>query len=263
MGKTKWLPGMATRVCGSCKTEKPIADYFKRKGIPKSQCRICERKYDYCKKQWYERNKEKHAAKNKEKYEKNKHQVLAQMKEYRLQNLEKLRAKAIKYAESHKAEISAYHKKHYLANADRLKAYQKMHKEMNPEYMLSYRQDPRNKERCKALYRESYQKNPIPFILRARSRDTKLKSLPGTFSKNQWDTLTNFFDNTCPCCALPTDKFFVDHIIPISWEGTSNWISNIQPLCNSCNSKKSNKNSNDYRPEHVRAWVESEMSVLV
>jgi 5-methylcytosine-specific restriction endonuclease McrA len=46
-------------------------------------------------------------------------------------------------------------------------------------------------------------------------------------------------NNICPCCGnyTETGDFSVDHIVPLSLGGT-NYISNIQPLCVSCNVKK-------------------------
>ena len=40
----------------------------------------------------------------------------------------------------------------------------------------------------------------------------------------------------CPCCGKKK-KLTEDHIIPIKKNGTD-YINNIQPLCQSCNSKK-------------------------
>lgn len=51
-------------------------------------------------------------------------------------------------------------------------------------------------------------------------------------------------DKCCLKCERK-DKLTIDHIIPISKNG-SNHISNLQTLCEKCNSKKSN-NIIDYR----------------
>lgn len=71
-------------------------------------------------------------------------------------------------------------------------------------------------------------------IKRARKRNAE-----GQFTEEEWINLKREYGNRCPSCNLsePGVKLTVDHVIPLSQGGT-NWISNIQPLCRSCNSKK-------------------------
>ena len=77
-----------------------------------------------------------------------------------------------------------------------------------------------------------------------RKRAERLKAAreKGTHTKEQWATLLDEFNHCCVCCGsdIQVQK---DHIIPI-YQGGSDGIDNLQPLCRKCNCAKGPDSTN-------------------
>jgi len=89
----------------------------------------------------------------------------------------------------------------------------------------------------KQVYHQNYSKNHPENIAHLKARRyARERNAAGSHTLVEWIGLKRSADNKCVHCKLekPLTK---DHIIPLS-EGGTDYISNIQPLCRNCNSKK-------------------------
>ena len=151
----------------------------------------------------------------------------------------KLRAdiKRLKFCSS-TCQVLFWHETH----KDRLKIITKKSRSKRSnkiqEYNLKYYYS--HKERQLENQRTRYHRDPSIEIQRVINRRIRLKSL-GFHSLDEWNNLKLKHNFKCLHCKRqePEIKLTRDHIVPIS-RGGSNYISNIQPLSRSCNSRKFN-----------------------
>lgn len=110
------------------------------------------------------------------------------------------------------------------------------------EKQRAYRKLPYVKEKAKIYSRLARQRRPEVFNTIGANRRARVRNAKGNFTHQQWELKKKYYGNKCRICGiLERDTQMVrDHIIPLSRGGT-NFIANLQPLCQHCNSVKYNK----------------------
>ncbi len=157
----------------------------------------------------------------------------------------------------------AYDRKYYRANKERLdpinRAYALAHKEEMRAYKQKYAETHPYGDHRRAYFRNRYQEKHEEIRTYQRQRQKQTPEIgarrtmryyarkcgaEGTHTAADWKALRVWFGNQCLCCGA-TKKLEADHVVPLD-SGGSDDISNIQPLCRSCNAIKHTQTI-DYR----------------
>lgn len=165
-------------------------------------------------------------------------------KEYRKANSEKIKFNKklhyIKNAEKIRAKV----KKWRLENAEKAKKtgqiYYKKNKEaIDRKNKLYIQEHPETAKKSIRIFRKRHPEKAKEDKRKRRNRELNAE---GFHTNEQWENLKKRYKYTCLCCKKqePEIKLTEDHIIPLS-RGGSDYIKNIQPLCQSCNSRKHTK----------------------
>lgn len=137
------------------------------------------------------------------------------------------------------------------------KKWMKKQRKLNTPYAQRQREAKRenyykNIEKIKSKNKIWRDNNTDKILENNRKRMLLKKGVIGTHTKKEWDSIKEKFDFNCVQCNINEKqliekwngtnfgKLTKDHIIPISKGGTD-YISNIQPLCISCNAQKRDK----------------------
>jgi len=170
-------------------------------------------------KKCHEKHAEKRRMANKVWRQNNPEKVRERRKEYAEKNPEKVAAGKLRHYEKHKERILADSKKRRLDNIDHYKALSKIWRE-------------NNKEAVRTLN---------------RNRKLRLKMVEGKHSASDISNILKLQKNKCAACAvvISGSNYHVDHIQPIALGG-SNWPSNLQILCPTCNMSKGAKKPEDF-----------------
>lgn len=165
----------------------------------------------------------------------------ARMKSY-YKNREKEIAKQIEYQKKNPKKYLEIVKRWQKNNPERTKEIQKKSYEKNKVKRIEASKEWSKKNRKKAnLYHKKNRYRWIELVRHHnRLRKDKERGAIGKHTLREWQELCKKYNFLCVHCGRENIKLTRDHIIPIT-KGGSNDISNIQPLCGSCNSKKGNR----------------------
>jgi 5-methylcytosine-specific restriction endonuclease McrA len=130
-----------------------------------------------------------------------------------------------KYHEEHKARIAEYKKAWTGANGARSTAYKRANYEQNLEEVIA-----RSTE-----WAESSLEKVRQFKANNRRKRRAAKNAGrGSFTAKEFEELCERYGNKCLSCGSMGVVLEADHVVPLT-RGGSDDISNIQPLCGTCN----------------------------
>lgn len=206
----------STKPCTSCGILKLLAEFSKKKGQPQPWCKICTAAYQ---RKWREEHPGKKAehnrrwrAKNPEKYKEGYTRDAANPRKQEQKRVhyrtERAQQKKREWNERNQEKIKAQKRQRYLENSEDIKARSAAWRKANPE------------KRADA----------------ERRRQAAKAGFDGCFTRAEWQALCRACGYRCLACGEKR-TLTVDHVVPLS-KGGPHDISNIQPLCRSCNSRK-------------------------
>jgi 5-methylcytosine-specific restriction endonuclease McrA len=226
------------KICTYCKNWRPLALFYKlansRDGY-RPDCRPCISKRQ---KQRYEQKREQISAQQKEYYQRNREKIINRVGRYQREHLQDRRKYIHKYQRDNARRLLDYRRKRWFDNLEESRRKERDYRRNNEKsraYVRAYERQWRRKNRDKV--RAAWHRR------RARHR-----SAGKSFTAKEWIALKEYYNHTCLACGRkePEIKLTPDHVIPLGPPGTGE-ISNIQPLCISCNSAKGAQMV-DYRP---------------
>lgn len=133
------------------------------------------------------------------------------------------------YTLRHPEKAKEARRKWVLKNRERLNEYQEKWRQAHPSYM----------KLADAKYRKAHL---LERRVKEAQKTRRRRKVEGSFTVEQWEAKKVEFKHRCPACGTRENEkmLTVDHIVP-TIKGGTNDISNIQPLCATCNFRKQTK----------------------
>jgi 5-methylcytosine-specific restriction endonuclease McrA len=245
------IPG---KICRTCDEWKPLDEYSRRMehGVPtgdgyQNDCKGCRSAAELKR---YRAKGEAGKIRLHEQYTIHREKRLAEMRAYRVSNREKVLAQKRAHWAANRGRINTKRRMQYAANPEVRKAADRAYYITNREKRISYARAYRKAHPDKIHYlnRSYYKRFPHKYIQSENRRRARKANAEGSHTEAEWEALKAHYNYSCLCCGRqePAITLARDHVKPLD-AGGSDDIGNLQPLCKSCNSRKSTKYI-DYRP---------------
>lgn len=145
------------------------------------------------------------------------------------------------------ANTAEYQRQWRQKNPGKYTEYCKRWKSKNPELAIQSAANWRSNNQDSIVeYNKKYVKeNLSDCVARTRNRRARLKNIEGVHTGSNIKSLLESQHNLCAGCNKFLVHYDVDHILPLI-RGGSNWPSNLQILCPTCNRSKSKKTMEEW-----------------
>lgn len=229
--------------CSKCKEWKDRSEFYARKASAdglQHKCKGCRRAY-------MAEHRDESKQYQQEYYLAHKPHIQKRMQQVYVKNKPRYRERSKAWIEAHPEETKTHQRRYFERHRERVYAKNKRIRANNPGRQQEYNRRNRHNQRA------WMKRHPEYMIAASARRRARVLQAPGKFTSPEWQAMREFFGNICLRCkeALP---LCADHVVPLACGG-SNWISNIQPLCKSCNSTK-HTNATDYRdPQRLAEFL--------
>jgi len=174
--------------------------------------------------------------------------VLKRARERYAENAGVERKRSRKYHAAHPEKALERNRRWVAANPEKVRKAQRKWKRGHPEKIrkINNRWKEANPVRVKEGQRQWAATNPDKIRANKQKRRALLAGNGGSFTDGEFRVLCAQYDNQCIGPGPHGGPLCADHVIPVGQPGGHSNISNIQPLCKRCNSRKGTKTI-DYR----------------
>lgn len=174
--------------------------------------------------------------------------VRERQRRYHRNNPEARKESSRRYRQTHQKEIKESKRRHYKKTSEKQIEYSRCWAQENPERRKEIEQRYRQTHPKKQKESQRRWKQAHPERLSAAKHRRRAYKKGAVSEPYNFNTICNHYNNQCVACGRSDLPLTVDHIIPFS-KGGDDIASNIQPLCQPCNSSKGNHHQTDYRPD--------------